>query len=177
MTEETLNIDAPKEVFVFVPLFKNVYESKGKKLVSYKPGYVPKGESTDVVKTFPVGLGDYDTEQDWDFIKEVYHRKFWTSVAVNESDEWDLVVTLNDVDQKDFYQKIYLNKNVRDWKVSFGADKPVEVAGKRYRVNLTKNIKEDKPQEMNLIFKEAGESGGWFGSEKEIDFFGNDLDI
>lgn len=172
MTEET-TINATQEPFVFVALFKNVYESKGKKLISYKPGYVPKDSKE--VKTFPVGLWSFDTEQDGDFKKEVYHKKFWLSVVVNEDDKWDLMISLNDVDDKSVYHKIYLNKTIKEDKVGYWVDKPVEIEWKNYWVNLTKNVKKEKPQDLNLTFKEAWGTTGWFGSEKDVDFW--ELDI
>lgn len=172
MTEET-QVNATPEVFVYVPLFKNTYETNGKKLVSYKPGCVPK-DSPDTVKTFPVGLGiEYETVQDGDFTRQDYTKKFWTSVAMNDNkkteNDPDLYVTLNEVDTKD-YTKIGLFRNKSpEWKVSFKWTKPVDVAGNKYWVSLTKNTKEDKKHEMNLIFKEAQ---GWeaSGSEAEISF-------
>ena len=171
-TEET-QVNATPEVFVYVPLFKNIYENNGKKLVSYKPGYVPK-DSPDVVKTFPIGLGiEYETVQDGDFTRQEYTKKFRTSVAVNDNKksekDYDVYVTLNEVDTKD-YTKIGLTKGInKEGKVSFSSGKPIEIAGNRYRVTLSKNTKPEKKHEMNLIFKEAQ---GWeaSGSESEITF-------
>lgn len=171
-TEET-QVNATPEVFVYVPLFKNLYETNGKKLVSYKPGYIPK-DNPNVVKTFPIGLGiEYETVQDGDFSRQEYTKKFWTSVAVNDwkksEKDPDLYITLNEVDTKD-YKKIALFKwKNKEGKTNFGADKPIEIAGNRYRVTLTKNEKTEKKHELNLIFKEAQ----WWdvgGSESEINF-------
>lgn len=171
-TEET-QVNATPEVFVYVPLFKNIYETNGKKLVSYKPGYVPK-DSPDVVKTFPIWLGiEYETVQDGDFSRQEYTKKFRTSVAVNDNkqkeNDPDLYITLNEVDTKD-YKKIGMFKwKNKEGKINFGADKPVEVSGNRYRVTLTKNEKTEKKHDLNLVFKEAQ---GWeaSGSEAEITF-------
>lgn len=171
-TEET-TVNATPEVFVYVPLFKNIYENNGKKLVSYKPGYVPK-DNPDVVKTFPVWLGiEYETVQDGDFTRQEYIKKFWTSVAVNDNKKTDkdpdVYITLNEVDTKD-YTKIGLTKGTnKEGKVSFSSGKPIEIAGNRYRVTLSKNTKTEKKHEMNLIFKEAqGWEASW--SEAEITF-------
>lgn len=174
MTEnnEETQVNATPEVFVYVPLFKNIYETSGKKFISYKPGYVHK-DSPDVVKTFPVGLGvEYETVQDWDFTRQEYVKKFWTSAAVNEDKKSenapDVYVTLNEVDTKN-YTKIWLFKSSKEWKVSFTSGKPIEIAGNKYRVTLNKNTKGDKKHDMNLIFKEA-QWGEVSWSESEISF-------
>lgn len=170
-TEET-QVNVTPEVLVYVPLFKNIYETSGKKLVSYKPGYIPKG-SPDIVKTFPIGLGiEYETVQDWDFTRQEYTKKFWTSVAVNDNKKTekdpDVYVTLNEVDTKD-YTKIGLTKTSKEWKISFTSGKPIEIAGNRYRITISKNTKEDKKHDMNLIFKES-QWGEISWSETEISF-------
>ena len=174
MTEE---INATQEVMVFVPLFKNVYENAGKKFVSYKPWFVSKEWKTG---TFPVGLGaEYENTMNGDYQTQEYVHKFWLSVAMNDAKskdtDPDIYVTLNKVDTKEYkkiglYKTVKEGKNGKDPKVSYSTAKPVEVALNNYWINLTKNTKKEKPQELNLIFKEAGESTGIGGSEKEILF-------
>lgn len=173
MTTEETQVNAAPEIAVFVPLYRNVYETNGKKLISYKPGFKSKKEEGKI-GTFPVWLGiEYETITDGDFTRQEYVKKFWTSVAVNENkkteNDPDIYVTLNEVDTKD-YNKIGLFKKIKDGVISYTSGKPVDVANNKYRVNLTKNTKIDKPQDMNLVFKEAaaGEAVTW--SEAEISF-------
>jgi len=172
MTEE---INAAQEEFVFVPLFKNEYDNAWKKLISYKPWYVKKDSNE--VWTFPVGLGDFDEVEEGDFKKKEYHHKFWLSVAVNEAnkegEKSDLLITLNEIDTKD-YKKIWLIKKSYEGKVSYSAEAPVEVGGWRYWVSLTKNTKEDKKHDLNLTFKEA-KWGTITWSTKEVSF--DDMDF
>lgn len=169
MTEET-TVNATQEPFVFVALYKNIFERGWKKLISYKPWYIPKGWTRADLKTFPVWLGNFEQVQDWDFLRDEYDQKFWCSVAVNEDDRWDLVCQLSNVDTQEKVE-IFLDKTIKDWKVSYSVEKPAEIAWKRYRVNLSKNMREDKAQDLNLTFREAWEStGGLWWTEKDISF-------
>lgn len=172
-------IDAVQEETIFVNLFKNEYEAQGKKFVSYRPWYIPKGETSAANhKTFPIGFGEFTEtpQEDSDYMKKEYTRKFRLSVAVNEvtpEENGELVLTLNEVDTKE-YKKYFLRKKINaEGKTTFGVEKPIEVAGTKYRANLTQNKKEDKLHLFNLIFKAAeGGAVGW--SEKEISFGADD---
>lgn len=150
MTEE---IKVPKEETIFVNLFKNTREKNGRQLISYKPGYVKKGTENEI-GTYPVGFGTFDVEKDGDYERNVYHNTFWLTVEANGDDKGDIKITLQDTVNKE-YSNYFLVKKVKDGKVSFGSDKPLEIEGKRYWANLTQNTKKDKPHLFNLIFKEA----------------------
>ena len=169
MTEETTT-NATQEPFVFVALYKNIFERGWKKLISYKPWYIPKGLDRDSLKTFPIGLWTFQQVQDWDFMRDEYDNKFRCSVAVNEDDRWDLVCQLVDTEDANNKYEVFLNRVVKDWKVSYSAPKPFPIAGKRYWVNLSKNMREDKTQDLNLTFREAWESQGAGWTEKDISF-------
>lgn len=174
IAEETTAIDAKQENIVFVPLFKNVFEKNWRNLISYKPWF--KKKDWDWIWTFPVGLWNFHIEKEGDFEKKIFEKSYWTSVSVNEDakKDWDLVLTLCDTVSKEYYN-IYLFKRIKDWKVSFGTIKPEEIEWKKYWINLTKNLKEDKPQEMNLVFNEADWASYSWGSEATIDFDENDF--
>lgn len=177
MTEET-TVNATQEPFVFVALYKNVFERGWKKLISYKPGYIPKGCGRDALKTFPVGLWDFDQVPDGEFLRDEYKNKYWCSVAVNEDNRGDLICSLTNTENSNDKVDVFLDKTVKDWKTSYSVAKPAEIAGKRYWVNLTKNMREDKTQDLNLTFREAWESqwGGLFGTESDISFGDDDLE-
>lgn len=173
MTTEETQVNAAPEIAVFVPLYKNVYETNGKKLISYKPGFKSKKEEGKI-GTFPVGLGiEYETVIDGDFSRQEYARKFWTSVSVNENKKTEedpsIFVTLNEVDTKD-YIKIGLFRKIKDGVVSYTSGKPIDISSNKYWVNLSKNTKQEKPQDMNLVFKEAAAGETSIGSEADIDF-------
>lgn len=172
MAEET-TVNATQEPFVFVALYKNIFERGWKKLISYKPWYIPKGGTRSELKTFPIGLWNFQQVPDGDFVRDEYDEKFWCQVAVNEDSRGDLLCTLSNVETNDRID-IFLDKTIRDGKVSYSVAKPVEIAGKRYWVNLTKNMREDKSQDLNLTFREAWESTGWGGTELDISFEDDD---
>lgn len=183
MTEEITNANATQEPFVFVALYKNVFERGGKKLISYKPWYIPKGCGREALKTFPIGLWNFNQVQDGEYLRDEYDNKYWCAVAVNDDNRWDLIVTLDNTEDKEDRVQVFLDKTEKDWKISYSCWAPAYIAGKRYWVNLTKNMRDDKTQDLNLTFREAWEfSWGWlFGAEDDISFDDDatepDLDI
>lgn len=188
MTEETLNtaeavettdweetIDAKKEETIFVNLYKNVYEKDGKSFISYKPGYQKKDNGG--VGTYPVGFGRFHIETEGDFTKNVYERTFWLTVENSkEKEKGDIKITLQDTISKE-YQNFYLVKNIKDGKVSYKSEKPLEIEGTRYWANLSPNTKPEKPHLMNLVFKDAGGSSFSGGTEEDITFGDEEVDF
>lgn len=163
--EDVINAADAKEV-IFCNLCKNVYEKWERKLVSYKP-------TTKTKKTYPVGIGRYDdTIEDGKTIK-MYDDKYRLSLAVNEKTEdskWDLKLSLNKVNTE-IWKNYFLIKKVKEWKTSFGIEKPVDIGWTSYRINLYKNTPTvEKPHDMLLVFTaaDASNSSGW--SEAEINF-------
>lgn len=166
MADETTAVNAEQKETIFVNLCKNVYEKWGRKLISYKP-------TTKTDKTYPVGLGRYDdTIEDGKTIK-MYDDKYWLSLAVNEKTEdsrWDLVVSLNKVNTE-IWKKYFLFKKVKDWKTSFGCEKPVDIGWTSYWMNLYQNTKTpEKKHDMLLVFTAADATNSSGGSEAEITF-------
>lgn len=172
MTDET-SIDASQEKTeqVWVNLAKNVYEKNGRNLISYKP--VSK-----TGKTYPIWLGRFDeTKEQYngkEVINNMYDDKYRLSIAVNENKEnnkGDLVITLNKV-ETDEYKKYYLIKKSKDGKVSFGVEKPIEIGGTSYWINLYQHTPTaEKPHIMFMIFA-AAEWSTWGSvwTESEITF-------
>lgn len=152
----------------YAPLFKTTFEKDGKQLVSYQP----KSKKSNYEKWFPIGLGNYEEVEDEVYgPQKNYEKNFWVNAKMGE---WGkvVVVTLNATDTEE-YQTLNLERKENDYWKYFGASQPKTIAGKQYRVNLYKNNKKDKPNDLLLIFTEAESQettgmGSW--SEQEIDF-------
>ena len=172
-TTDGEQIDAKPEERIFVNLFKNTYEKNWKVLVSYKPGYVKKDDGK--IGTYPVWFGMFHyetyTNKKWEEAKKtVYERVSWLTVEVNEKspEKWDLRITLQDVDNKD-YSTFFLHKWVnKKWDTIYKSDKPLEINGTRYRANLTKNKDVERPHLFLLTFSDAGGADYVSGTESEI---------
>ena len=175
-TETTLDASngAPQET-IFVNLDENVYETNGKQLLSYKP-VTPKG------KTYAVGLGIFHyetyTKKDWSETQiRVYEDNYWTTFAAStDKEKWDVMLQLQKVGTTE-YKKYYLKKKSKDWKVSFGVERPIEVWGTDYWVNLMQKKADSKnPGIMLATFSATTWTwGGWSASEEAISF--GDLDF
>jgi hypothetical protein len=169
MTETTeLNAEVNDKEFVRVPLQKSVYEKNWRNLISYKP--VSK-----TGKTYPIWLWKFDNvEETWggkDVIVKDYDEKFWASLSVHEeSEKWELLLTLNKVETSEYKKYFLVKKQNKDGKTVYGSAKTIEIWGTSYWINLTPcTPTKGKPQIMNLIFNAA--DGGWaVGSETEISF-------
>ena len=174
-------INAAPEETIFINLFKNVYEKDWKNFISYKAWYVKKDGSG--VGTFPVGFGRFDavhekTTAGKEYVRNDYDKKFWLSVSVNDKtpEKGELIVTINEVDTKEYTSFFLRKKLTQTGKVGYSIEKPIEIAGTKYRANLSQNTSKERPHLFNLIFKDAGAGTGAGGSEAEIDF-GGDADF
>ena len=160
-------VEEKKEVKIFVPLFKSIFEAKWQKFVSYQP----KSKKSWYKKGYPVGIWTWKIVWENEFweIRE-YEKAFWTDVKANSNKkewEWDVILTLKQatVDWTWKIYTIYLYKEVK-WNYSYYRSKnkdltkwwPKMIADKSYFISLFMNDNKEKPNDMTLILSEAEES-------------------